>query len=186
MGFSFDISDFVRFAKDIDNLAKKAEAREALGPKLSGQEYSNDVKAIAPLGSMPGESHGDYRRAIHAEMSQENGHPVCFVGTNKIQAKQLEFGGSIKAKNAPYLVFKTYDGDWVRTKEVFQPGVPHFRPAFDNNKEKYDRIMIAAFKGEVIDIDIEFGNYSERKRFEYQVYATSATNIRPDLMGRAV
>lgn len=185
MGFSFDISDFARFTRDIDNIAKKLEAREALGPKLSGQEYANDVKAIAPLGSMPGESHGDYRRSIHVEMSQENGHPVCFVGTNKIQAKQLEFGGSIKAKNVPYLIFKTYDGDWVQTKEVFQPGVPHFRPAFDNNKEKYDRIMIAAFKGEAVDIDAEFGNYGEQKRAEYGTYAVAAMGVRPDLIGRA-
>ena len=152
-GFSFDFSDFTRLSRDLDNLAKVIESREALGPKLAGEAYAADVQAVAPLGHMPGESHGDYRRSIHPVMSQENGHPICLIGTNKIQAKELEYGsvglpgGVISAKSAPYLVFKTEDGKWHSVKAVHQPGHPHWRPTWDKNLPKYQNIMREALVG---------------------------------------
>jgi len=125
-------------------LNKKAQQAK-VAVKLAGNEYKTDVQKIAPLGHMPGLAHGDYRRSIHVQMIYENGQAYALVGTNKIQAKQLEFGGVIRAKNAPYLVFKTEDGNWVQTKEVFQPGHPHFRPALDLNRNKYLQIMKGTF-----------------------------------------
>ena len=121
--------------KDLNKKAQQAK----VAVKLAGNEYKTDVQKIAPYKT------GTYRRSIHVQMIYENGQAYALVGTNKIQGKQLEFGGVIRAKNAPYLVFKTEDGNWVQTKEVFQPGHPHFRPALDLNRNKYLQIMKGTF-----------------------------------------
>jgi hypothetical protein len=63
------------------------------------------------------------------------------TGTDNVAARQHEFGGVIKAKNAPYLVFQTEDGAWHKVKAVTQPPHPHFQPALDENGGKYIRIM---------------------------------------------
>jgi hypothetical protein len=116
-------------------------ARTVTGVALAGQQFSNDVKSVAPLGHMPGLAHGDYRRSIHVEMQEDEHQAVALVGTNKIQAKQLEFGGIIRAKNKPFLVFQTEDGQWHHVKVVHQPGHPHFQPTLDNNRQNYREII---------------------------------------------
>lgn len=49
-----------------------------------------------------------------------------------IYAAIHEFGGVIKAKVAPYLVFQI-DGKWIRTKSVIIPARPYLRPAVDEH-----------------------------------------------------
>jgi len=44
-------------------------------------------------------------------------------------ARQREYGGVITAKNAPFLVWKDYEGNWHRAKSVYQPPTPYIRPA---------------------------------------------------------
>jgi len=44
-------------------------------------------------------------------------------------ARMREYGGVIRAKNAPFLVFKTKDGVWHKCKSVVQPATPYIRPA---------------------------------------------------------
>lgn len=60
------------------------------------------------------------------------------IGTNVIYAPIHEFGGTIRAKNRPFLVFEI-DGQLIRTKSVQIPafkGVGYLRPALFNNQEK--------------------------------------------------
>lgn len=45
-------------------------------------------------------------------------------GTTLFYAPQRNFGGVIRARNAPFLVFQI-GGQWIRTKQVFQTGA-HF------------------------------------------------------------
>ena len=52
------------------------------------------------------------------------------VGTNLIYAAIQEFGGTIKAKNAPWLVFKTDDGEWHSVKSVQIPPKAYMRGAY--------------------------------------------------------
>ena len=123
-------------------LGQKFGKNAVVGVALAQTAAVADIQEKAPLGHMPGLTHGDYRRSIHAEPPFESGGKIVgYVGTNKIQAKQLEFGGPIKARNKPYLVFKLEDGTWVRTKTVIQPGKPHFRPVMDQNSGKYRKII---------------------------------------------
>ena len=43
------------------------------------------------------------------------------VGTNLVYAAIQEFGGTIRAKDKPWLVFKTKDGSWHSVKSVQIP-----------------------------------------------------------------
>lgn len=56
------------------------------------------------------------------------------VGTNLIYAAIQEFGGTIKAKNKPYLVFRTKDGAWHSVKSVQIPPKAYMRGAFLEKK----------------------------------------------------
>lgn len=56
------------------------------------------------------------------------------VGTNVVYARIQEYGGTITARHAPYLVFQLPNGDWVRTRQVTIPARPYMRPAFDTQK----------------------------------------------------
>lgn len=50
-----------------------------------------------------------------------------------VYARIHEYGGVIKAKNAPYMVFQTSDGAWHSVKSVKIPARPYLRPAFDEH-----------------------------------------------------
>lgn len=104
------------------------------GVALAGNAYKNDVQALAPY------KRGHLRRSVHVEMQEDDGQPVAMVGTNLIYARQREYGGVIKAKNAPFLVFEI-DGRIIRTKSVYQPATPYFRPPLVQNQAKYRGII---------------------------------------------
>lgn len=125
------MSNLKRAFKD---LAKQGERNKPTALKIVGQEYANDVKAKIPYKS------GTLRRSVHVEPVSEN---TVLVGTDLVYARQKEYGGVIKAKNAPYLVFQI-DGQWVQVKQVYQAPQPAFRPAMDENWKKYQRMYLEA------------------------------------------
>ena len=125
------MSNLKRAFKD---LAKQGERNKPTALKIVGQECANDVKAKIPYKS------GTLRRSVHVEPVSEN---TVLVGTDLVYAKQKEYGGVIKAKNAPYLVFQI-DGQWVQIKQVYQAPQPAFRPAMDENWKKYQRMYAEA------------------------------------------
>ena len=45
-----------------------------------------------------------------------------------------EFGGTITAKNAPALMFRTSDGRFATVDSVYIPARPYFRPGIENGK----------------------------------------------------
>ena len=55
-----------------------------------------------------------------------------FVGTDVLYAKLMHFGGTIRAKNKPYLVFKTPTGGWVKRKSITIPARPIFGVSEDD------------------------------------------------------
>lgn len=127
------IAGMVKGFKDFNDQITK---NQQTGQKLAANAYKNDVQDLAP------HKHGTYRTSIHVEGPfEEDGITFYVVGTDNVAAKQHEFGGVIKAKNGPYLIFKTDDGQWHTVKSVTQPAHPHFRPALDQNREKYIRMM---------------------------------------------
>ena len=71
------------------------------------------------------------------------------VGTTMIYAKVHEYGATIKAKNAPYLVFQTDDGAWHSVKEVRIPPRPYMRPAFEGEKAQAIRKIAETVQAEL-------------------------------------
>ena len=63
-------------------------------------------------------------RLLNSIVWQAAGADTVKVGTNAIQAGILNFGGLIRAKNAPYLVFKSPYGGIVKVKRVYVPARP--------------------------------------------------------------
>ncbi len=90
---------------------------------------------------------GNLSRSIHVEIVEVT--PIfaaAIIGTDVEYAAQVEFGGTIKAKNAPYLVFKTRDGQWHKVKSVTQVPQPYLRPALDEHIEEVVAAMSETFK----------------------------------------
>jgi len=162
-GFSADFSCLSQMSRDIQKIGAGVKKQERPVVKLMGNEYKNDVQALIPY------KHGDLRRSVHVEPSEEGGHPISLVGSNKVYARQREYGGVIKAKNAPYLVFQLEDGTWIKTKQVYQHPQPAWRPAFDRNRVKYERMAKSVFNREDWESDL--------------AVAETASGLRPDLTG---
>jgi HK97 gp10 family phage protein len=100
---------------------------------------TNEAQRLAPYKS------GTLRRSIHPEIvTERNDYVEGATGTDVIYAAQREFGGTITAKNAPYLVFKTEDGRLVRVRSVTQTAKPYMRPALDSKRtEAVDEVRDA-------------------------------------------
>lgn len=138
--FSYDFSAFKGLASDLGKIAAEVRRNERAAVRAGGMAYQRDVQRIAPVDK------GQYRASIRTEVVEDITGPVALIGTPMPQARQLEFGGTIRAKNAPYLHFRV-NGHWVRVKEVYQRPKPHWRPPFDNNKQKYRDIMLSILAG---------------------------------------
>lgn len=91
---------------------------------------------------------GTLRRSIHAEVTTEATRAIAEIGTDVEYAAQREFGGTITAKNTPYLVFRV-GGKLVRVKSVTQKATPYLRPAFDEKSDEAVSEMIAALKAAI-------------------------------------
>jgi len=57
------------------------------------------------------------------------------VGSRLVYARIHELGGIIRAKSAPYLIFKTASG-WVKTKEVKMPKRSYLRSSVREKKRE--------------------------------------------------
>lgn len=55
------------------------------------------------------------------------------VLSSLIYAAIQEYGATIRARRAPYLVFQV-GGQWVRVRQVTIPPRPHWRPAIEESK----------------------------------------------------
>lgn len=159
-GFMFDFSDLERLAHDMDKIAAGVVKAEQPIVKLVGNEYKNDVQPLLQYKT------GTQRKSVHVEMTIEGQHPVALVGSDFPGARQREYGGVISAKNGEYLRFKGEDGNWVFVKSVYQYPHPAWRPAWDHNLVKYDRMLRGVFDREEWDSDI-----------------STVAGIRPDLTG---
>lgn len=123
-----------------DEFASELQKRQAVACDLAANEFNNDVKEC--ITNINLYKTGDYRRSWHVEPGIDaDGVPYAIAGTDNVAAKQHEFGGTIKAKNKPYLMFKI-DGHWVKVKQVTQPAHPHASPTLDKNAGKYQGIIV--------------------------------------------
>lgn len=135
-------------ARALKKLGANLAGRKLLSAVVSGAAIlRNQAKLLAPIKS------GTLRRSIHigdhtdlnpdwnpsehdppySDIHGEIKTPDLAqveVGTNLIYAPIQEFGGTIHAKNAPYLVFKTKDGAWHSVKSVQLHPAAYMRGAY--------------------------------------------------------
>jgi len=139
-GFSFDISPLKQVSRDIQRIGENVRKNEAAIAKLMGNEYKNDVQEIIQYVT------GTLRRSVHVEMSEENGHPVALVGSNVAYARRLEYG---------------FVGRDSLGRLYNQAPQPRWRPAFDHNLAKYERMAKGLFNREEWDRDVATMQYYE-------------------------
>jgi len=132
----------IRGMKELKDGFKQLEQRMSVNARsaviLGAEAYMSDVRAGAPRKTTT------LIRSIHVSDPTGSGMQViAYVGTDLEYAKIHEYGGIIKAKNAPYLTFQTKDGSWHRVKQVQIPARPYFRPPL-KNRDKYIKIITDA------------------------------------------
>jgi len=144
-GFSADFSGLHQLTSDLDKMAQGIKRNEAAAVKLAANEYKSDVQEIIQYDT------GTLRRSVHVEMTDEGIRQVALVGTDTLYARRLEYG---------------FIGEDSLGRVYNQPPAPRWRPAFDHNLAKYERIIAGVFNREQWDRDVATFN-----------------SVRPDLTG---
>jgi len=159
-GFSFDVSAFTQFSKDLEKIAQGIQKNERAAVRAAGQAYQHDVQVLAPVDT------GQYRASIRVDPGEDAGRPVSLIGTPMPQACRLEYG---------------FWGMRDKLGRLYhQYPRPHWRPPFDQNKQKYADIMIAMLHGTQAGV---FEDYAAAHKEEWKAAPGIAARLRPDLTG---
>ena len=104
-----------------------------------GQEVARRSKEDYLSGPRPdklGRRSGDLARSVNYKVT---GNRVV-IGSNLKYARIHEKGGTIRARNSPYLVFRI-GNQWISTKEVTIPERAFLSPALRDSREDSLRII---------------------------------------------
>ncbi|HEC12315.1 MAG TPA: phage virion morphogenesis protein [Acidiferrobacteraceae bacterium] len=107
--------------------ANQRRMYQGVGP--DGQAWEPSVRAKNEGGKTLIDSGG-----LRDSLTQIPGPDSVEVGTNKVYAAIHQFGGTITAKNAPYLMF-IVGGQFVKTKSVTIPARPFVGIADEDHNE---------------------------------------------------
>lgn len=132
--------ELVRKLKQLAEITQGASTEGAL--RAGAMPIETRAKELAPYQS------GSLRRSIHTEVKVSGASGKAQIGTDLIYAAIQEFGGTIAAKNAPYLTFQI-NGRWVRVPSVEIPARPYMRPAFDEKKSEAVNEIAAALRDQI-------------------------------------
>ena len=138
---SFEFKDLDRFKTRLKALGKAAA--EVMGKAaLAGAELAEgyikdnirDQKLIDTSNMV---------NNVRAKLDSAEGQmSEASVGPRGVKYARIhEYGGIIKAKNKPFLVFQTKDGAWHSVKAVHIPARPYMRPAFDEHRDDINTVM---------------------------------------------
>lgn len=146
--FSADFSALGNLSRDLQKIGENVKKNEAAVVKLAANEYKNDVQPRLPYKT------GTLRRSVHVEVQQEGTDMVALVGTDVVYALRQEYGFAGKDS-----LGRVYN----------QPPRPVWRPVFDHNRAKYERILKGVFN-----------------RDEWEQDVATFNSVRPDLTGGGV
>ena len=120
---SFDWGDCSQFPIDFENILKGHIERAPNAVYTAAMAFAADVQQSP---STPVDT-GQYRNSIRSEPPVMEGEgPVCYIGSPMPQMFRLEFG---------------FVGADALGRFYSQAPQPHWRPAFDNNHDRYHQIM---------------------------------------------
>ena len=112
-----------------------SDLRAKLDPKKFKQAI--DIALFNISREMQREAVGKARHrkgALKGSIQAESTSEYAKIGTNLTYAKIHEFGGTITAKNSPYLHFQI-NGNWVRVGSVTITPQPYMRPALETQRQ---------------------------------------------------
>lgn len=104
------------------------------GVAPDGRPWQKSWRAIA----QNGQTLRDTGRLLNSIVTITKKNNVL-VGTDVLYAKLMHYGGTIRAKSKPYLVFKTPTGGWVKRKSVTVPA----RPIFGVSEDDAQNMLLA-------------------------------------------
>jgi phage gpG-like protein len=77
---------------------------------------------------------GRLRRSIYTRVLKTRNGWSGTLGSDAPHANIREFGGTIRAKNKAFLMFRTRSGQFVQVKQVTQKATPYMRPAIRQSR----------------------------------------------------
>ncbi len=99
-----------------DILLEGVHDRFKRGVAPDGRPWQKSWRAIA----QNGQTLRDTGRLLNSIRTRLNKNGVSIL-TDVLYAKLMHYGGTIRAKSKPYLVFKTPTGGWVKRKSITVP-----------------------------------------------------------------
>lgn len=125
-------------ARKLDRKADDAIEATERTTKLFGAQLQTVIRARASGRPGPRAQTGDYRRSITWRYARLPGVVTSVVGTNAPQGRRLEFGF------APGIA--PQNGVDVLGRRFEQPPRPHFGPAADEVRPRYEAALRVAIK----------------------------------------
>jgi hypothetical protein len=143
---TFDTSDM---QAAIDRLAGRANAAVEKATRRGIAFFVAAAMAHAPVAKSvqaPRHVGGTLRRSIHiVEVTQTGpGRWLATAGPSVIYGRFRDLGGTIHAKNVPYLKFQI-DGNWVQVESVTQTGSFYMEKGLDDLEGAIEGIIAAAW-----------------------------------------
>ena len=142
-GFYFQGQEKIQdwLAKVEQKSKDNTELYSALGDILLDGVHDRFKRGVAPDGrpwqkswraiAQNGQTLRDTGRLLNSIITITKKNNVI-VGTDVLYAKLMHYGGTIRAKSKPYLVFKTPTGGWVKRKSITIPARPIFGVSEDD------------------------------------------------------
>lgn len=113
-----------------------AELQEQLGESLRAGMQIAKQKAVelAPKGRGPAKG-VRLAKSIYVRTVRSRKGWSATLGASAVHARIREKGGTIRAKNGPYLVFTGREGHLVAVKQVTQRATPYLAPALRKSRD---------------------------------------------------
>jgi len=91
---------------------------------------------------------GHLRRSIYSRIIERGPRIAGIIGSNVRYARIQELGGTIRAKNSPFLRFQV-DGRWVTVEKVVIPARSYIEPEIRENIDNVGKIISDNIKHEM-------------------------------------
>jgi len=128
------------FVSHMDKVRRTLDSAATTALREVGRTVANQAKRNVTGGGSAADRlnvrGGDLRASIGSEIKTPGLGGTVVVGAATKYAAIHEFGGVIRAKNKPYLMFQTRDGAWHKVKEVRIPARPYLQPAIDDHHDE--------------------------------------------------
>ena len=121
--------------KGLGRISKNVQPAAMLAMKATAEWVRGYVVKYKLRGQVLHKKTGRLAGSIESDVKAVSNSITGKVGSNLAYARIHELGGIIRAKNAPYLIFKTASG-WVKTKQVKMPKRSYLQSSVTEKKRE--------------------------------------------------